>query len=176
MNRLAAVLVLSLLALSGVRADTVYRWVDAQGNVHYSDQPHPGAKKIKVQPAQTYAPAAAALPAASEPPAWQAPSPPAAVKFRLISPADQQTFWNVHEITVSVSVSPPPGEDARIVYHLDDQSLGPTAQLSATFKDVVRGAHTASASLTLPDGETLTAGPVTFYIHQASILTHKPPL
>src|SRR4029077_3941372 len=39
------------LALAGV---TVYRWVDEQGIVHYSDQPHANAEKVHVNAAQTY--------------------------------------------------------------------------------------------------------------------------
>ena len=35
-------------------AATVYKWVDENGVVHYSDQPHPNAQKIHVQAAQTY--------------------------------------------------------------------------------------------------------------------------
>src|SRR5271154_797219 len=33
---------------------TVYRWVDADGVVHFSDQPHQGATEIQVQEPQTY--------------------------------------------------------------------------------------------------------------------------
>jgi len=33
---------------------TVYRWVDAQGVVHYSDHPRPGAQRLQIQPAQTF--------------------------------------------------------------------------------------------------------------------------
>ena len=42
------------LACSVALATTVYRWVDEQGVVHYSDQPHPNADKIQVHAAQTY--------------------------------------------------------------------------------------------------------------------------
>ena len=42
---------LTLWLLSGVAmAATVYKWVDAQGVTHYSDQPHPQAQEINVQP------------------------------------------------------------------------------------------------------------------------------
>ena len=39
--------------LAGARG-TVYKWVDENGVVHYSDQPHPNAQKMQVQEAQTY--------------------------------------------------------------------------------------------------------------------------
>ena len=61
----------AVLALAG----TVYKWVDQNGVVHYSDQPHANAQKIQVQQAQTYkatqpgastaAPTAPAVPASA---------------------------------------------------------------------------------------------------------------
>lgn len=46
MRGLALVLLL-LFAAMPVQADHVYRWVDAQGQVHYSDSPPPDAKDIE---------------------------------------------------------------------------------------------------------------------------------
>ena len=42
------------LACSLALAATVYKWVDEDGVIHYSDQPHPNAEKVQVQDAQTY--------------------------------------------------------------------------------------------------------------------------
>ena len=38
-------------AVSSARADVVYEWTDAQGQVHYTDQWKPGAKLIRVETA-----------------------------------------------------------------------------------------------------------------------------
>ena len=43
-----------LRAAGSALATTLYRWVDAQGVVHYSDTPQPGAQEIQIQPPQTY--------------------------------------------------------------------------------------------------------------------------
>ncbi|HEX5340381.1 MAG TPA: DUF4124 domain-containing protein [Gammaproteobacteria bacterium] len=40
-----------LLLLNAAQADTVYRWVDAQGNVHYSQTP-PANSKAKAKPVE----------------------------------------------------------------------------------------------------------------------------
>ena len=55
----AAVLVGAALPTDSTAADsnggtTTYRWVDAQGVVHYSDTPQPGAETLQIQPAQTF--------------------------------------------------------------------------------------------------------------------------
>ena len=48
MYRLAALFLVIFLIPSLGTADTLYKWVDDQGNVHYSDKPAPGATKINI--------------------------------------------------------------------------------------------------------------------------------
>jgi len=48
--RMTSWMVLGLMLLSApAYSGQVYKWVDAAGHVHYSDQPHPGAKPIGPQ-------------------------------------------------------------------------------------------------------------------------------
>src|SRR6202158_6513900 len=67
--RLAALGLLIVAAVAGAQTTTTYRWVDAQGVVHYSDTPQPGAQVIQVPSAQTYRapPPPPAAPAAATP-------------------------------------------------------------------------------------------------------------
>jgi len=48
---LAAAMVVLLGAVGAARADTVYEWTDAHGEVHYTDQWVPGAKLIRTETA-----------------------------------------------------------------------------------------------------------------------------
>ncbi len=41
---------LSLLILPGLAGAEIYRWTDAKGQVHYSEQPAVGAEKVEVKP------------------------------------------------------------------------------------------------------------------------------
>lgn len=41
---------LLLLCSVGAQAERVYRWVDAQGKVHYSDRPQGNAQAIEIRP------------------------------------------------------------------------------------------------------------------------------
>ncbi len=43
-------LILSAVITSFAASAGTYRWVDEQGNVHYGDQPPPGAQRIKAPP------------------------------------------------------------------------------------------------------------------------------
>lgn len=43
-------LLLLALALPSLASAQIYRWVDAQGNVHFGSQPRPGAETLSVRP------------------------------------------------------------------------------------------------------------------------------
>ena len=58
MRRLLFTLMISASLVCAVAAasTTVYKWVDENGVVHYSDQPHPNAQKLQIEGVQTYKP------------------------------------------------------------------------------------------------------------------------
>jgi len=173
----AAFLILLALSLgSGLaQADTVYKWVDAQGNVHYTDHPRPGAEKVQLPKTQTYKPPSMTEALTPAPDASTATPTTGYKQFTITSPASQANLWYVHEVQVAVSLSPALRSGDTLTYQLDGQSIGPTTQTSVTFKDIARGAHTASVTLNSANGATLSAGPVTFFVHQKTILGPKPP-
>jgi hypothetical protein len=72
MRKPFAIAVLTLLASTAFAAGEVYRWKDAGGVWHYSDQPHPGAEVVRGQAASS---APAAAPAATPAPAAAAAAP-----------------------------------------------------------------------------------------------------
>lgn len=170
MIRTAIRLLLLLLALSilpAVCADSLYKWVDDQGNVHYSDKPQPGATKLHLPKPTTYAAPNVAMPApAAGSETDQAPTAEAYTSFAIGSPSDEQTFWNVQSITVTLAVQPAlhPGDTVTIT--LDDKTQGPGNSVSATFDGLVRGAHVVHATLQQAGGGAIIAKPVTFYIQQ----------
>jgi hypothetical protein len=173
---IALVLILFLLPSMGT-ADSLYKWVDAQGNVHYSDKPAPGATKIEVPKAPTFTPPAVAQPSNDNSSDHRFQNqkssdaqPEAAggyTSFAISSPKDQETLWNVPSVTVSVNLQPAlqPGDSGTITLDGASQTVAGT---SATFNDVDRGQHTVTASI-----GRMSAGPVTFYILKTS--TQKPP-
>src|SRR5215475_6403229 len=90
------------LACSVAFAQAVYKWVDENGTVHYSDQPHPNAEKIHVKAIQTYKATAADSPASGAPGA--APSAPGATYqgCAVVQPQDGQDFANVPSLNIVV--------------------------------------------------------------------------
>lgn len=165
----------ALSAGSAWASTTVYRWVDAQGIVHYSDQPHPGAQKMHVEDAPTFsAPPVPQIPGAalSEPPAAAPPQ-----SCSIESPGDQQTLMNVWSVSGHIRMPPHLGPDARVVLMYDGKVLPGAADPSGSFhiSQADRGAHTLAAQVQGPDGQVICQTPqITFYVHQPSRLAPNP--
>ena len=140
------------LVCSLALAATVYRWVDDQGVVHYSDQPHANADKIQVHAAQTYKPGAVETNAPAGGGA-QSSAPPAPYRgCAIVPPGDDQAYTNVDSLTVVVHGGAP---------------TGPQFVLSP----VDRGTHTAQAQVKDAGGAVqCQTPPVTFHVQQNSIL------
>lgn len=167
-----ALLVLTLLVLPAVLGETLYKWVDAQGNVHYSDKPQPGATKIHLPNAQTFTAPGVAAPVTTDGKAAAQPAQQGYSSFQIASPKPDETFTNIQSMTVSVNLQPGLRKGDQLTITLDDQSQGPGKSLSADFDNLDRGEHTASATLIESDGQVLTAPPVIFYIQKATQKAH----
>ncbi|MDN5864106.1 MAG: DUF4124 domain-containing protein [Gammaproteobacteria bacterium] len=169
---LLLVVVVALPAMAG----TIYRWVDSNGVVHYSDQAHPGAKKVDLNALQVVHFRTPTSDAASqEEPAKEKPVPSYTVK--ILAPADGTTLRPANnEVHASVKVVPVLSPPALLRYSLDGQDLGqPTAALRALIKQVYRGTHTLTVTVLGAKGESIGSASSTFYVHQHSILNNPNP-
>jgi len=172
MRALAFTLMFSVatLALAGA---TVYRWVDDQGVVHYSDQPHANAEKLHVNAAQTYKPTGPdTAPAAGGASAGgTAPAP-----YRgcaIVQPQDDQSFANVDSLTVVVQTDPQLHQGDKVYVLVDGQALNGGNPTGPQFviSPVDRGDHSAQAQVKDAAGTVqCQTPPVTFHVHQNSIL------
>lgn len=177
----AGVLTFVLLFTTGLaHADKVYKWVDAQGNVLYTDQPRNGAQEVKIaRPATSAAQASetvrqqlAALAAVVEPDR----SKPSAVT--LSAPANEETIRNNDgNVTVALRMQPEPRNGERVRLTLDggmvDTEVNPPGIVLAGLD---QGTHTLQASVTDSSGRVLVRSDmVTFYLKHDSSLTPAGP-
>jgi hypothetical protein len=153
---------------------TVYKWVDAQGVVHYSDQPHPNAQKLEVRGAQTFS----ALP---PPTSYSTPAPqetqPAAPAYQgcaISQPTDQQMLMNVYQATAVVQTSPQLRSGDEVRLFVDGKQI-PGSGTSFTFP-VFRGQHSVQAVIEDNTGQIVCeTSTVTFFVHQPSVQNpHNP--
>lgn len=173
----------SLAAFAG-QAAVIYKWTDAQGVVHYSDQSVPGAQKI-----YTNSPTASGSGAPSNSnasPNAQAPAiPGSAAKqgysiIAITSPSSEQTFFGDEPIGVALALEPNLKAGDTVTWHLNGQELadqGPgTTQFTLPHMD--RGTYAIAATVSDPkSGESQSTPSVTFYVRQPSALSpqHRTP-
>ena len=172
---------LCLLGLSGLgAATTLYRWVDAQGVVHYSDTPHPGAQVMQVPGAQTYHGASAPPATPSVTAAPQSDTKPGSYESCAITaPAPDSAMYAPESVAVSVAVSPALHDGDQLTVQVDGRQLESTSEGSQSFviAQPERGDHSISAQVRSPDGAMLcNAPPVTFSVTKPSVNAPNNPV
>ncbi len=165
---------LLLICLSLPAAAATYRWVDANGQVHYSDRPRENAEKVEISGAQTYTPTGRARPqAASRGTGSEDEAQPIYQSLRVVRPAPQETYRNIAgrlPVTLSLTPSLSPGHSLQVFYDGRPVVSWPARQLSFTLTDVYRGEHNLRAVVVDIDGKQLASSEtVTFYVHQTSL-------
>lgn len=158
----AAALLLAAVALAqGADAPSkdVYRWVDENGVVHYSDKPPaPGAQPAQLPQLQTYkAGSTPPLPQSvpNAPPAVSLPAP-APGEVTITAPGPQETIRDAEgHISVAVNAQVPPG--GGLVYYLDSaaQNDTPTPSTAFMLNGVQRGEHQIAVALVGPGGNEI---------------------
>ncbi|MBV6417898.1 MAG: hypothetical protein CMLOHMNK_02674 [Steroidobacteraceae bacterium] len=155
-------------------AGTIYKWVDAQGTIHYSSQPAPGATELQIDaaPPRGASPANAPAPVADS-------SAAAAEPFRYTScaltrPTNDQALPNAFAVSVAWRIEPALRSGDRVTLALDgklQQGVSPTAT-SFSITPIDRGTHTLMVSVVDPNGRGLCqSSAVTFHVLQPSLLS-----
>ena len=168
-----------MTALS-VQAAVIYRWVDSDGVVHYSDQDSPGAERIVHSVLITAAAVRAACRGAGS---RQAPKKSATngldyTDFSITSPASDQTFFGDEVVPVHLNLAPGLKANQSITWHLNGKQLDyPPDAVSFALPRLDRGAYALAATITDQEtGESQTSNSVTFFVRQPSALAPQSPL
>jgi Domain of unknown function (DUF4124) len=173
--------VTGLLAAFAVQAAVVYKWVDADGVVHFSDQPSPGAEKIFTSSSTS----AGSAPAARSPAGSQTVSPSAGAatsglgysEFSITSPVNDQTFFGDDVVSARLDLAPPLKANQSITWHLNGKELGAAPDAIAfSLPHLDRGTYALAATITdQGTGASQSSNSVTFYVRQPSALApqHK---
>lgn len=164
-------------------AAEVYRWVDDQGQVHFSDEPRDGAEPIDVgeptvveslpipEGADPKDDAASGSGPGTDDDAAVAQTP---WRIAIAAPSDEATVRdNQGKVQVVLNVRPRFSEDHRILILVDGSPYreGPFTSTDVTLSGIDRGAHELQALLRDDSGRVLArSSTVTVYVHQASRL------
>ena len=174
-------ILLSTLLVTAASGAPAWTWVDADGQVHYSDRPVPGARQIELIGAQGFG-ASTARPAPATPAGAQPTPGTARAPYRAInisSPEEQQTLWNIGTmLSVQVEMDPPLSTEHRVDLILDGQRRNlNTASLQMTVHDVFRGTHTLQVVVIDAVGAEVMRSPTrNFFVQQNSIQNPSSPI
>lgn len=167
------------LALALGSAD-VYRWVDADGQAHYSDRPQSGAERITItispptgSPAQTGGGNASTQSAGEESPALVT----GYESLSITTPSQDQVLWNIEgQLDVAAAVQPALQPGHALEFHLDGRTTAAKpGATQARFPDVFRGEHALRVDVVDAAGRSLISSPTTrFSVRQTSIADPPP--
>lgn len=171
---LPALLGLLLTVQANAQNEPIYRYVDDEGVVHYTDKPpSQDAQPTQLPPLRTYTPAQLESVERMIDQQQGLKSPEQTEKYqelRLVAPAPEETIRGAERIVPVAVVSTPslmPGH--RIQFFLDGEASAPARSTSTVFNGVDRGTHSVSAAIVDGQGKLLIkAEPVTIFV--------KPPI
>ena len=167
-----------LLALASQAQEAkkeLWKWTDANGVVHYSDVPGPGAVRVDlVVPEGQPRPAATPTPSAANVPAKPAAAPGTTyTSLEIWEPESGASFFGA-DATVNVRMRSDPAvsADDSLLLYLDGKLVeGPVNSLDYTLANLDRGAHSVAASILDAKGkEKIRSQPVVFHIKQPTTI------
>jgi len=164
--------VLGLFAAFTAGAAVVYKWTDADGVVHYSDQAVPGAEKIVTSSGSGNGiggPTRAVTVGA--PPAKVAAGLGYSV-MNIESPTAEQVFFGDEIVPIRIHLEPGLKPDHSLTWQLNGKPLDEQANATSfSLQLLPRGTYAIAATLTDPtSGVSQSANSVNFYVRQPSQL------
>ena len=174
-NMRLLLLLAALFLLTSVSAE-VYRSLDEDGNIIFTDKPSPDAEKVKIDKVQTISP-----PAVEDfeytPPAKSADS--GYTKLEVMSPENDHVFTdNTGDVTVSILIEPALNTKLgdRLILTLDGKKQAESSSTSFPLTNLDRGTHTTKVDVVNKDGKSLeSSSTISFTIQRTSVLNPNRP-
>jgi hypothetical protein len=175
-----------LLLPSGDLVAQIYKSVDKDGNVVYSDQPPspdakpvelPGLSVVEAVPRPGTAPGAGAAGEGAEKPLSLQELRRMYRDFAITSPAQEEWIQGTgNSVTISWGMREPPQPGMMVIPMINGNALPPVSASSVTLQEVARGEHVVSARLVDAQRRTVAnASPVTFFMRQFSTNFRRNP-
>ena len=166
--RLISFVLLALISCSGFSEEKkkLYKWVDEQGNVHYSDEPHKGAKEVKLPEVTTIKMKAPQMkPLDSSQIGADSSKSPIYDEVALISPENDGVIRNnAAQVTLVAKISPAIEEGHKLQFTLDGQTVANPENASTVIAENIEyGLHTANVAVVDDKGKQIKSGkPINF--------------
>ncbi|MFG0453922.1 DUF4124 domain-containing protein [Shewanella mangrovisoli] len=164
-----ALTLISLLLLSLFAQATVYKWVDKDGKVHYSDEPHPNAEVVELKEKTLNQ---IALPPVKNDADDSQVIQQIQYQVVITSPIEEETVRdNNGDFQVTATVTPEIKSQYLMALKLDGQTVG-QPQVGGIFqlKNIDRGEHTIVVDAMTQNGKVFaSSSPRKIFLHQAAM-------
>lgn len=168
------IFIFCLIFASSAQA-TIYRWINAQGNVVFSDAPPPSGKAEKLHLGNSldtiHTPSVPTVPATS-PTAEHARTTTSYQSLVITSPSNNQSIRaNNGDINVSLSLSPALKSGDQIRLFMDGAQVYSGTNTQITLHNIDRGTHTLYAVVESQNGSVaIRSAGISFSLQRYSIL------
>jgi len=164
-------LLIFTLFISPFTYGTIYKWVDKNGQIHFTDQPVEGATVVKLNDntrnqVKVVVPKQTSVSSSNTP----ATAPHTQYHARISYPREEETIRNNEgNIALTVQLTPKPNVEPLFHLFMDGQPQGKAQKKSNfTLLNVDRGEHTFVVHVMAADGEQLTSTPPRkIFLHRA---------
>ncbi|MEP5763916.1 MAG: DUF4124 domain-containing protein [Halieaceae bacterium] len=164
------ILLILLFTLSLAAQAQVFKQVDEEGNVTFTDQPAPDSTEVEINTTNTAPPPPVnAFPVPPKP--QQSDADDGGYQLKITAPADQTIIPNgPGNFSVSASVSPSLQAGHKLQLLMDGQPREePQSGSSWALTNVFRGEHSIAVSVIDAEGEQqATSAPITVYVFRPS--------
>jgi hypothetical protein len=167
---LGCLLAAASLAQTTTTRREVWEWRDANGVVHYSDAPAPGARKIVIVGSTTSAvpPNVAPKTGRQGTAAAAQPVPVPYTRLEIWQPENGASFFGLDSVVdVRIRSEPELQPGDRLLTYLDGKLVNDQSQTEHVLTGVERGAHSVTSVILDGRGnEKIRSQPVVFHIKQ----------
>ena len=179
-----ATAVLSLALAASAGAQDIYKYVDENGQIIYTDRPPtPDSEPISLRELSVVEAPEYARPERNQAETAQDGDELSMNEmrsmyrdFRLVSPTPEQNFWGTGQVaTIAWDTKAPLQQGMSVVYFVNGEAVSePTTAATFNTQPMDRGEHTARADLLGPNNQVIaSAGPVVFFVKQNSRLFNR---
>ncbi|HEV7606673.1 MAG TPA: Ig-like domain-containing protein [Steroidobacteraceae bacterium] len=171
MKRSSLGILIGMLCVASAAVATTYVRVEKDGTKTYSDRPIPGGQPIDIQPAQSYSAPPASNVDSRLPREQQLLQQVDNFKYGscTVTPANDSTFTNPEEVTISVSTTPPLRPLDSVTLTVDGQAVGPPGTSSYSLTPVFRGTHAVVATVKNQAGQVVCTVNSAFHVMRPSL-------
>lgn len=172
------IFLLFMLLTAPLALADVYKTVDKNGRVIYTDNPKDEkAQKVELREINTV-PGPPPVPQSTPADSFQ--SQPAAISYqiKIVSPRNDLIIpVGQRDLGIAITVTPQLEDGHLLVYFMDGELLEETTQTNIIVKDAPRGIHTLAVEAIDADGRSLgTSAPVSVSLMRPIIKKAAPPV